>query len=248
MQLLLRAVLLTALLAPAAGTVHAQAGRAQATAASSNGPAWSALTAQQRQVLAPLERDWSQLEAPRKAKWLEVANRFPSMPEAERLRVQERMADWARMTPAERGRARLNFQEAKQLSPEERQQRWEAYQALPDDKRKALAERAKPAEVTRKPGESTPPLAVTLPKKAPDAPRATASAPLVKPVAPTIVQAKPGATTTLMTKPPAPPAHQQPGQPRIAAKPDQVNRTTLLPRSGPQATTAAASASAPAQP
>jgi hypothetical protein len=203
------------------------------------------LTAQQRQVLAPLERDWTQLEAPRKAKWLEVANKFPSMPAEERQRVQERMADWARMTPAERGRARLNFQEAKQLSAEERQQRWEAYQALPDDRRKALAERAKPVDTARKPGDSAPPLAAAVPKKPPEAPRGAASGPLVKPVSPTIVQAKPGATTTLMTKPPAPPAHQQPGQPRIAAKPDQVNRTTLLPRSGPQAT---AAASAPAQP
>jgi len=64
-------------------------------------------------------------------------------------------------------------------------------------------------------------------------------------VAPTIVQAKPGATTTLMTRRAEPPAHQKPGQPKIAAKPDQVNSQTLLPQRGPQAT---AAASAPRQP
>ena len=247
MPALLRVALLTGLLITAGAAVHAQAARTPTTAATPDaaGPSWAALSVQQRQVLAPLQRDWLQLDAARKAKWLEVANRFPSMPEAERQRVQERMADWARMTPAERGRARLNFQEAKQLSPEERQQRWEAYQALPDERRKALAERAKPVESTRKPGDGAPPLAGAVPKKPAEAPRAAASGPLVKPVAPTIVQAKPGATTTLMTHPAAPPAHQHPGQPKIAAKPDQVNRTTLLPRSGPQAT---AAASAPAQP
>jgi hypothetical protein len=66
-----------------------------------------------------------------------------------------------------------------------------------------------------------------------------ASAPQVKPVAPTIVQAQPGATTTLMTKPALPPAHQHPGQPKIAAKPGQVDRSTLLPQSGPQAAASA---------
>ena len=70
-------------------------------------------------------------------------------------------------------------------------------------------------------------------------PTADDEVPLFKPVAPTIVQAKPGATTTLMTRQAKPPAHQQPGQPKIAAKPDQVNRQTLLPQRGPQAVTAA---------
>jgi hypothetical protein len=54
-------------------------------------------------------------------------------------------------------------------------------------------------------------------------------------VTPTIVQAKPGATTSLMTKPALPPPHQHPGQPKIDAQPGQVNRSTMLPQSGPQA-------------
>ena len=215
-------------------------------ATDSDGASWNSLPSAQRQVLAPLEREWGSLDASRKSKWIEVANRFSAMPEAERQRVQERMTEWARMSPAERGRARLNFQEAKQLSPAERQQRWEAYQALPDERRRALAERAKPApEVARKASASAPPLEVVQPKALVVPPRNAASGPLVKPVAPTIVQAKPGATTTLMTSPPSPPAHQHPGQPKIAGKPDQVNRTTLLPQRGPQAPTAA---SAPTKP
>lgn len=241
----LRPLLLALLLAAAGPSVLAQPGK-PAAPVDAGGPAWSSLTVQQRGVLAPLERDWSSIEATRKAKWLEVATRFPSLPAAERERMQLRMAEWARMTPAERGRARLTFQEAKQFSPEERQQRWEAYQALPDDRRRALAERAKPpAEVPRKPMPVAPPLDAVVPKKTPEAPRNAASGALVKPVAPTIVQAKPGATTTLMTRPPSPPAHQQPGQPKIAARPDEVNRNTLLPQRGPQA---AATASAPSKP
>ena len=205
------------------------------------GPAWQALSAQQRSVLAPLERDWGMIEAPRKVKWLEVANRFPAMPVADQQRVQERMAEWARMTPAERGRARLSFQESKQLSPEQKQARWEAYQALPDEERKALAVRGKPVDERLRSTASAPTMAVA---KAPAAIKPAASAPSAKPVAPTVVQAKPGATTTLMTTPVVPPMHHRPGQPKIAAQPGQVDPTTLLPQSGPQA----AAPAAPRQP
>lgn len=205
--------------------------------AEAGGPDWAALSAQQRGVLAPLQRDWPGLNAARKAKWLEVAARFPAMPQAEQDRIRQRMAGWAQLTPAERGHARLSFQESKQLSSEEKQQRWEAYQALSAEERSALANRAKPAAER--------PIA---PQRTAAQPRSGAASapgtPLIKPIAPTLVQAKPGATTTLMTKPPTPPPHQQPGQPTIAAKPGQVDGRTLLPKSGPQA----AAASAPRQP
>ena len=193
-------------------------------------------------VLAPLERDWSTIDAPRKVKWLEVANRFAAMPAADQQRVQERMAEWARMTPAERGRARLSFQESKQLSAEQKQARWEAYQALPDEERQALASRAKPVDertrgtampMSTKEAASAASAAAT--SKASAGPKPVAAAVPAKPVAPTVVQAKPGATTTLMTTPVQPPIHHRPGEPRIAAQPGEVNPATLLPQSGPQA-------------
>ena len=213
----------------------------------SGGSPWNSLTATQRQALAPLERDWSNIDAARRSKWIEIANRLPLMPADERQRMQDRMTEWARLTPDERGRARLSFQEAKQLSPQERQARWEAYQALPEEDRKALANRAQnKRDRAAAPASAGAPLAA-VPKRTPPQ-GAPAAAVSVKPVAPTVVQATPGATTTLMTKTPSPPAHQKPGQPKIETKPDKVDRTTLLPQRGPQSSGggAAAPASAPA--
>jgi hypothetical protein len=198
-------------------------------------PAWTRLTQQQRQALSPLERDWPKLDSSRKSKWLEVATRFPTMPLADQQRVQERMNEWARMSPSERGRARLSFQQSKQFSPEEKQARWEAYQALPDDERQALANHSPPrGDRPRLPNASAP-LSNGVQTKPADISRADLTAPASRPVAPTMVQAKPGATTTLMTVPAEPPFHHRAGQPRIAAKPGQVDRSTLLPKSGPQA-------------
>jgi len=53
-------------------------------------------------------------------------------------------------------------------------------------------------------------------------------------VAPTVVQAKPGATTNLMSRSATPPTHQQPGLAKIAATPGLVDSVTLLPRRGSQ--------------
>jgi hypothetical protein len=66
-----------------------------------------------------------------------------------------------------------------------------------------------------------------------------------KVIAPSVVQARPGATTTLITKRPTPPSHQQAGLPKIAATPEFVNKATLLPQRGPQGA-ATRSAAAPA--
>jgi hypothetical protein len=54
----------------------------------------------------------------------------------------------------------------------------------------------------------------------------------VRAVAPGTVQANAGASTRPITQRPTPPAHQQPGQAKIAASPDQVDSATLLPQRG----------------
>lgn len=214
----------------ALGQTPAAAASGTASRAASSGPSWSRLTPQQRSALLPLERDWSSIDAPRKTKWLEVAARFPAMPAADQKRVQERMAEWARMTPSERGRARLSFQESKQFSPEQKQAHWEAYQALPDNERRALADRNQPSTVNKP--------ASTASAKQSRAASATSTSG-TKAVTPTLTQAKPGATTSLMTATIDPPAHHRPGQPKIAAEPGLVDPSTLLPQSGPQAAASA---------
>jgi hypothetical protein len=205
-------------------------------------PAWASLTGAQQTALAPLQRDWAKIDTTSKQKWLELARRFPTMPAPERQRVQERMAEWARMTPTERGRARLQFQETRQFSPEDRQARWEAYKALPDDERQKLAHQGvKPAPRPTSAADARPADANAKRNLVPTTRQA-----LAKPVAPTLVQAKPGATTTLMSTRPPPPAHEQPGLPKITATEGFVNRNTLLPSRGPQG--AAVQASVASQP
>lgn len=217
------------------------------------GPTWAALTSAQQQWLAPLQRDWSSIPAEPKQKWLEVAGRLPKMPVDERARVQERMGEWSRMTPAERARARVQFQEVRRLSPEDRQARWQEYQQLPDGERSQLADKARADREAAKAAASgtvrqaANPTGLTSSKSSVVG---ASGAPAAAGTAASLLQAKPGATTTTISTRPVPPAHHQAGLPKIVATPGFVDRATLLPQRGPQgaAVRAAASADAAQQP
>ena len=220
------------------------------------GPRWQKLRPAQRDALKPLQQEWAGIDASSKQKWIQLADRMPDMHADERSRVQDRMSDWAKLTPAERGQARLRYQEAKQVPPSDRRSRWDDYQALPPEQKNELAARAAaarriPSTVQR--GEE-----VGLgrnDRSSRDGPQAKSnivpnpaySAP-PRPIGPTVIQAAPGATTTLITRRPTPPAHQQTGLPKIAATPEFVNKSTLLPQRGPQGAAVRPAGEPPAQP
>jgi len=199
-------------------------------------PNWAGLSAQQRAVLAPLARDWNELDASRRTKWLELAARFGSVPAEEQARIQERMRSWAKLSPSERQQARAGFQFAQQINADQRQAKWDAYQALPEERRHALAEKAA-AKVSGQPASahggkanahpSTAQLStvnksnlVPLPSKLTQTPA----------VAPSVLQARPGVTTVLITQVKVIPSHLGAGLPKVLADPEWVDSKTLLPK------------------
>lgn len=214
-------------------------------------PKWSDLTPAERESLRPLESEWGTIDSHNREMWLGVASRFPKLSPEGQDRVQQRMAAWAWMTPRQRSDARLNYEETKQMPLQDRRKRWEAYEALSPERRQELAERA----LSRPdPSRRLPSAAVRLARPghatAPQVKSNITPNPLLaippRSVSPAVVQARPGATTTWITKRPSPPGHQQAGLPKIAATPGFVDQATLLPQRGPQG--AAARSSAGAQP
>ena len=193
-------------------------------------PDWRGLSLWQRWALSPLERDWDSLDPARRSKWLEIAQRFPSLPSEEQNRMHERMRAWARLSPAQRQQARLGYQVAQQIKADDRQAKWEAYQALSPERRQELAEKAarkqapKPRAVPAKSGDEL----LTKSNLVPLQPKTTP----VKPVAPSVLQAKPGATTVLITQTSTPPRRQLAGKTKVFADPDLVDSKTLLPKQG----------------
>lgn len=192
-------------------------------------PTWASLSPQHQAALAPLQRDWATISTRHKERWIRLATRLPSMPADERQRVQDRMTQWARMSAAERSEARLRYQQSRQLSPDQRKARWEAYQALSPEQRQALARHAE-AEGAGRAGAAATRDGAKRNLVPPDAPAA-----MPTPVVPAVVRAAPGATTSPLSQPPPLPDHQQAGLPKIAAVEGFVEPNTLLPQRGPQA-------------
>jgi len=191
-------------------------------------PTWSGLTPKQQVLLAPLERDWADISDAQRSKWLSATPTLATMSGEEIKRVHDRIRDWTLLSGSERVNARIGFQVAKQLTAEQRQARWEAYQALPLAERQALADKAMARRQAQAGAPTRAPKSLAQAKSniVPAAPKLVA--PTV--VASTLIQAKPGATTVLITRSLALPAHQLAGQTKVIADPDLVDPNTLLPR------------------
>lgn len=207
---------------------------ALALAAQAGGPSWTELTPAERLALHPLQSHWNGIDSARKQKWREIAARLPSLPRDQQIRMQARMAEWAGMTPAQRNAARLHFESNRQVPLPERQALWQAYQALPEAQRQALAQqaaarRAEPASAGRATTPTQPPRALMAPAR-----RTAAAEARPKAIGQATVQASVGASTRTINQPATPPRHQQAGMPKIVASSGFVHGATLLPQRGPQ--------------
>ena len=117
----------------------AAAEKTTGTASAANSGTWAALTAQQKQALAPLANDWPQLSPDQKQKWLVFAGKYQQLKPEEQQRVQEKMQAWAKLTPEQRLAARQNYIRSNKLQPDVRTQKWQEYQQLPDEQKAQLA-------------------------------------------------------------------------------------------------------------
>lgn len=110
-------------------------------------PGWSLLSTQQKIILAPLAAEWDTMENIRRKKWLLIADRFPKMSQEEQQRVQQRMRDWARLTPEQRSKVRDSYKEFNQLPQEQKQalkQKWDRYSNLSEEEKGRLKQGSKP--------------------------------------------------------------------------------------------------------
>lgn len=100
------------------------------------------------------------MENIRKKKWLGIAERYPSMKPDEQLRTQNRMREWARLTPAQRTKIRDSYKDFNQLPAEQKitvKQKWEAYSNLPAEEKQRIREAGKSIELLIPPALPTPP-------------------------------------------------------------------------------------------
>jgi hypothetical protein len=79
-------------------------------------------------------------------KWVQVANLYPKMSEADQQRLQSRMTSWSNLSQKDRRLARENYLSSLKFPAEKKAEAWSAYQKLSDEQKKKLAQ----AEVNKK--------------------------------------------------------------------------------------------------
>lgn len=131
-------------------------------------PLWVELTPAQQQALTPLAAEWDKLDGLHKKKWLAISNKFATLQPDQQLRLQERMRDWAKLTPEQRRVARESFSRAKKLNPDQKSAEWQQYQQLPEEQKKKLAaDAAAKKRVTNLPSTSQAKNKIVPPAKKP---------------------------------------------------------------------------------
>ena len=172
-------------------------GQAHAALPQFEQPGWTALTLEQQAILAPLKKEWGEMDAFRRKKWIGIALRFPAMTPEEQGSIQHNMREWARLAPEERKLAREKYKSLKRFSVEERQvvkQKWEEYSTLTEEEKERLRSKAPKQPKVKTP--TKPPTAVPAdnrvatptvpPSRSPLSPRKPPQSPLAPKPAPAI--------------------------------------------------------------
>lgn len=107
---------------------------------------WESLSPRQQMILTPLESDWDYMKPEIRKKWIQIANLYPKMSDADQQRLQSRMNSWSKLSQKDRRLARENYLSSLKFPSEKKAEAWNAYQQLSDEQKKKLAN----AEVKRK--------------------------------------------------------------------------------------------------
>ncbi|MDB5891853.1 MAG: putative transrane protein [Polaromonas sp.] len=125
-----------------------QKSAANAGKALASRPLWSELTDTQQQALKPLAASWDTIREAQKRKWLEVSKNYRTLTPDGQAVLHSRMNEWVTLSPDQRAQARLNFAKttelSRELTPDEKKAKWQAYQALDADEKARLAANAAP--------------------------------------------------------------------------------------------------------
>ena len=87
---------------------------------------------------------WVTLSDGQKRKWISLSTNYPRMTAPEQTKLHARMEQWAALSPRQREQARLNFADIQKIAPQQKNEQWQAYQALSPEEKLKLVKSAQP--------------------------------------------------------------------------------------------------------
>lgn len=137
------------------GAASAQTAQPNASKAVNASPAalttannWHTLTESQKVALAPLKDAWVRITPVKKQKWLDISVGYHLLSADGQATLHFRMTEWVALTTKQREQARLNFAQTKKLTPDDKQTKWQAYQALSAEEKQKLTNMSKASPPT----------------------------------------------------------------------------------------------------
>ncbi|MDP3228308.1 MAG: DUF3106 domain-containing protein [Acidovorax sp.] len=210
------------------------------------GPGWETLTTPQKLALYPLAERWALISEAQKRRWLSLATNFSVLPPEEQTKFHDRMTDWANLSAQQRNQARLNYAVTNRLARDDKRAQWEAYQALSDSEKRALAAKAAP-----NPNGAATALRPVSPKKLAQVPAATQAnpnrpnAPKIPPVIDQSPRVAAPVTPAAAPSAASPPPHNEPTVVETAPVSVPMAVPSALPPLSPSASDTPSSAIAP---
>lgn len=107
--------------------------------------AWTELTPQQQQALAPLSGEWNSLPEKQQKNFIGIAKHYPKLTPPQQQRVHKRLLRWSKLTPAQRQQARERYKSFNQLPPEKREAAKQTLRERHAKKHHAAASAVQPA-------------------------------------------------------------------------------------------------------
>ncbi len=83
---------------------------------------WPALSANQREALAPIEKLWDSLPEKQQKRLLSTARHFKNLSPEKKQRFLKNLADWSRLSPEQRDKARAKYKAFKRIPKEKREE------------------------------------------------------------------------------------------------------------------------------
>jgi hypothetical protein len=99
--------------------------------------AWRDLSPKQQELLTPVRSEWLGMSSNQKERWMKVGQKYEQESPENQAKMRERIFGWSKLTPTQKAQARENYQALKDKKRGERNSSWNSYQTLePEEKGK----------------------------------------------------------------------------------------------------------------
>lgn len=83
---------------------------------------WASLSPMQKEALAPIEQEWTQLPEKQRQRLIATTKRYPQLTPEQKQLFLNRLTEWSKLTQEQRNRAREKYKAFSKVPPEKKEE------------------------------------------------------------------------------------------------------------------------------